>query len=393
MLNFQTIDCQEFTRSYWQKQPLVIRNALPGFVHPLSADELAGLAMEEDIESRIVIGTPEKAPYWHLRRGPFGEADFAGLPASHWTLLVQGVDRFVPGVAALLEHFRFLPAWRVDDVMISFATKEGGVGPHYDNYDVFLYQAQGRRKWMLTTQDCVLDNYEQDIELRIMKRFDVEQEIILEEGDMLYLPPHVGHHGVSLSDDCLTYSFGYRSYQTGELWDSLGEYMAMSQRPPSLYRDPDWSDISDKAEIPDAAWRQAKAALQTILDDDQAMRRWFAAFATSLDQQAESLLPMPDDENGTLADFCASLHLAAGIERNPLCRFAYIKDTDTQALFVNGCEWCVDGVSPDLVRLLANESYVPMTQLQAFLKADERDANQACLYELWKLQWLELDTQ
>jgi 50S ribosomal protein L16 3-hydroxylase len=224
MLNLNNISITSFLTNYWQKKPLVIRQALPGFNSPISPDELAGLALEEEIESRIVWETPNQSPQWHLKRGPFTEKDFSSLPNSHWTLLVQGVDRVIPEVYALLDHFNFLPQWRVDDVMISFATLFGGVGPHYDNYDVFLYQAKGQRLWSLTSQKCKPENYIPELELRIMREFAVEEEILLEEGDMLYLPPHIGHYGISQSDECMTYSFGYRSYQGQELWDSLGDY-------------------------------------------------------------------------------------------------------------------------------------------------------------------------
>ena len=226
MINLQQISLKTFLSEYWQKKPLVIRQALPDFVNPLSPDELAGLALEEEIESRLVFETPDKKPYWHLKSGPFFENDFNTLPKTHWTLLVQGVDRIIPEVYELLDHFNFIPQWRIDDVMISYAALNGSVGPHYDNYDVFLYQAKGRREWSLTTQNCNTENYIKDLELRIMNQFDIEERFILEEGDMLYLPPHVGHYGISLSDECMTYSFGYRSYQGQELWDSLGDYLS-----------------------------------------------------------------------------------------------------------------------------------------------------------------------
>lgn len=138
MLHFQQINLETFLTEYWQKKPLLLRNALPNFINLLSPDELAGLALEEEVESRIVIQRPHHIKPWHLLRGPFCEKDFQSLPKTHWTLLVQGVDRFVPEVYQLLEHFNFLPQWRIDDVMISYASKYGSVGPHYDNYDVFL---------------------------------------------------------------------------------------------------------------------------------------------------------------------------------------------------------------------------------------------------------------
>ncbi len=136
------LTAREFLRDYWQKKPLLIRQAIPDFESPIDADELAGLALEEEVESRVIIA-------WELRRGPFSEDSFSQLPEREWTLLVQAVDQFVPEVAELLEHFRFLPSWRIDDVMISFAAPGGSVGPHFDNYDVFLLQGKGKRHWKI----------------------------------------------------------------------------------------------------------------------------------------------------------------------------------------------------------------------------------------------------
>lgn len=390
MLNLQDITHDEFLKNYWQKKPLVIRNAIPGFETSFTADDLAGLSLEDEIESRLVFETPNKAPYWSLRRGPFTEKDFETLPESHWTLLVQGVDRFVPEVAALFEHFNFIPSWRVDDVMISYAVDMGSVGPHYDNYDVFLYQAKGRRKWLLTTQNCVENNFHLDVDLRIMKDFKVEQELILEEGDMLYLPPNVGHHGISLSGDCMTYSFGYRSYQGQEMWDNFGEYIASQDSSPIYYKDPVWSVNADTAEIPEDACVQAKATLQTILDDDKLFKSWFASFVTTLDQQAELILPEPpeDEECVDLTVFIEELRSSPGLQRNPACRFAYFNDQQTSrlSLFVNGCEWNIALVDCELVKIVANNRTVLLNTLMPFMHSP---ANQTFLYELWKLQWME----
>lgn len=385
MVHFQSIDAKTFLSEYWQKKPLVIRQALPGFINLLSADELAGLAMDEDIESRLVFETPNKAPAWQLKRGPFVEADFSKLPKTHWTLLVQAVDQVIPDVAALLDHFNFIPQWRVDDVMISYAVKHGSVGPHYDNYDVFLYQASGQRKWSLTTKNCNATNALKDVDLRIMATFEVEEEYILQPGDMLYLPPHVGHHGVSLDDDCITYSFGYRSYQGQELWDSLGDYLSEQQTVTPLYIDPNWAAIKATSAIPQAAWLQAKQLLQQILEDDALIQSWFGCFATRLDQQAEQHMPLPleEEEWGDLSAFMHALQETSGLLRDATCRIAYV---DNQ-LFINGCVWHTSGVSPALFQLVANHRQLELVELEPFLI---QESNQLFLYDLWKLQWLQL---
>lgn len=387
MIRFTTTDLATFLREYWQKKPMVFRQAIPDFDHPISADELAGLALEDELESRIVIQNPGTQSNWQLKRGPFKERDFKKLPASHWTLLVQGVDRFVPEVAELLTHFNFIPRWRIDDVMISYAVEQGSVGPHYDNYDVFLYQAKGRRKWCLTSQHCTLENYLTEFDLRIMNNFVVEEAFILEEGDMLYLPPHIGHHGISLSSDCMTYSFGYRSYQAQELWDSFGEYLAEHAKIPDLYKDPAWLGLTDSAELPQSAASQAKIILQKIIDDEPKLQTWFGCFATQIDQQAEQLLPLPDDNpDDSQALFLTNLASSQGLQRNYLCRFAYqMNDESGLALFINGSNWNSQGISDGLIKLVANQTSIDLSQLQPYLNQDK---NQQFLYELWQLQWI-----
>lgn len=385
MVHFQSIDAKIFLSEYWQKKPLVIRQALPGFINPLSADELAGLAMDEDIESRMVFETPKKAPAWQLKRGPFVESDFTKLPKTHWTLLVQAVDQVIPEVACLLDHFNFIPQWRVDDVMISYAVEHGSVGPHYDNYDVFLYQASGQRKWSLTTKDCNTTNALNDVDLRIMATFEVEEEHILQPGDMLYLPPHVGHHGISLDDDCITYSFGYRSYQGQELWDSLGDYLSEQHTATPLYTDPNWATIKATSALPREAWLNAKHVLKQVLEDDTLLQSWFGCFATRLDQQAEQHMPLPLEEEdwGDVSTFIRALRDSPGLLRDATCRIAY---ADNQ-LFINGCIWETSGVSPALFQQVANHRQLDLAELEPWLI---HESNQLFLYDLWKLQWLQL---
>lgn len=386
MLRFKEVGLQEFLTDYWQKKPLIFRQALPGFINPLDGDELAGLAMEDEIESRLVIQTPHHKPQWHLKRGPLKEKDFQNLSDSHWTLLVQGVDRFIPEVAALLNHFNFLPQWRVDDVMISYAVEEGSVGPHYDNYDVFLFQAQGRRKWSLTTKDCVESNYLPDSELRIMKNFATENEFILEEGDMLYLPPHVAHHGISLSDNCITYSFGFRSYQRQELWDNLGEYFSSKNMPQMLYKDPDWVSTTGTSEIPEQAWLNAREILGSVLKNDELIKDWFGTFATSLDQHAESILQPPSNLNQ--AEFLKELSVSTGLVRNSITRMAYYKESDAPflSLYINGQKWSIESVSTELIKKIADNREINSSEINALI---QNEADQHFLYKLWHLNCLE----
>lgn len=377
-----SITLEDFLSNFWQKKACVFRQPIPHFTNPLSPDELAGLAMEEEIESRLVWQTPEKPPYWHLKRGPFKKKDFTSLPASHWTLLVQGVDRFVPEVADLLKHFTFIPQWRFDDVMISYAVNEGSVGPHYDNYDVFLYQAKGKRKWLLTSKNCHRDNYLDNVDLRIMNDFIVEEEHILEEGDMLYLPPHIAHHGISLTDECMTYSFGYRSLPSQELWENVTDYLAETETEEVLYQDPDFIAVSGSNEIPGQAWQRARDMLLRTINDDTKMQHWFAHLVTGLDNQAEIFLSSNEGEENQ-KDFKNAIMNSTHINHNPLCRFAYFTN-EKRYLYINGKSWNIENVDDSIVTFIANNRQFELAQIDISCPK-----TQGFLYDLWRQHYIE----
>ena len=386
MIEFGDLDLQTFLTEYWQKKPLLIKNALPGFVTPVSAEELAGLSLEEEVESRIVIQHGEQD--YELQRGPFDEQTYQNLPETDWTLLVQGMDRLLPEVGALLEDFDFIPQWRIDDIMVSYATTGGNVGPHFDHYDVFLLQAQGQRRWQLTAQDCEASNYIEGVDLRLMKRFIVEDDYVCNPGDLLYVPPKWGHHGTGLTDDCMTFSIGYRTYKGLELWDSFGDYLAENNAFQTLYQDPDWQD-SNPGEITEGSWRQAKSLLQGALEDDNALRTWFGRFATQLDQGASEQLPEPleEDEQTDTETLIDNLAVAEGIVRDPVCRFAYLETDGQVILYINSAIWQDFGAEADFLRLLANHRSIDQASLAPYLK---HPGNQALLADLWQLQFFEI---
>jgi 50S ribosomal protein L16 3-hydroxylase len=218
----------EFLSEYWHKKPLLIKNAIPNFTGLLSPEELAGLACEDEVQSRIV---EEINGQWHASHGPFDDEDFARLPENpdpkhRWTLLVQTVNHYLPEASALLQQFDFIPHARLDDLMISYAQDGGGVGPHFDSYDVFLLQGQGKRLWRVSEQTDL--ELIEGAPLRILKNFDTAQEWLLEAGDMLYLPPQLAHWGIAVSDgkvDCMTYSIGFRAPKNQELATEFLGYM------------------------------------------------------------------------------------------------------------------------------------------------------------------------
>jgi 50S ribosomal protein L16 3-hydroxylase len=270
------ISAQKFLQRYWQREPLLIRKALIDYRSPISPDELAGLALETEVESRLVEG---KAKDWSLRHGPFTEQDFLQLPEQDWTLLVQAVDLWVPEVQQLLERFDFLPPWRLDDVMVSFACPGGSVGPHFDQYDVFLLQVEGARRWQIGGH-CDGDSpLQADCPLRVLESFSSQQEWLLEPGDMLYLPPGIAHWGVA-ETECLTYSIGFRSPSIADLLGDLAVEL-MAQGYEAHYRDPAMSQALTGREIDPTFVAQAKQQLWQAIDNDDLIGDWFARFMTA----------------------------------------------------------------------------------------------------------------
>ena len=224
---------REFMHRHWQRRPLLVRNAIPRFVPPTSRTELFALAARDDVESRLVRVRNKRD--WSLTQGPIARSKFPPLRQPGWTLLVQGVDLHHDAAHSLLQQFRFVPDARLDDLMISWASDGGGVGPHVDSYDVFLLQASGTRRWRIARRyDAALDAR---APLKMLRRFDAEQEHVLEPGDLFYLPPSWAHEGVAVGGDCMTCSIGMRAPQRGALAAELAQRLAETYDDPTLYRD------------------------------------------------------------------------------------------------------------------------------------------------------------
>jgi len=266
------ITASEFLKHYWHKKPLLIKNAIPGFKGLLSPDELAGLACEEEVQSRIVEEIKGK---WHASHGPFDENDFTNLPEKpdpkhRWTLLVQSVNHHLPEAAELLSQFDFIPHARLDDLMVSYAPDGGGVGPHFDSYDVFLLQGQGKRLWRISEQSDL--SLVEGAPLRILKNFDTAQEWLVEAGDLLYLPPHLAHWGIAVADgkaDCMTYSIGFRAPKVQELATEFLGFMQDKLNKdanalPGIYQDADLTLQEHPAEIGSGMISKVADILKTI---------------------------------------------------------------------------------------------------------------------------------
>lgn len=249
---------RQFLREYWQKKPLLVRNAFPGFSGLLSPQELAGLACLEEAQSRLV---QQKGARWQLRNGPFTDEDFTGLPKTKWTLLVQGINHFLPEAERLLQKFDFVPHARLDDLMVSYAPKGGSVGPHFDSYDVFLLQGLGHRHWQIGAQQDI--TLVPGAPLKILQHFRPEQEWTLGPGDMLYLPPRYAHFGVAL-DDCMTYSVGFRVPSAEELATQFLVYLQDHIQLQGMYQDPDLAPQRHPAQIGDKMLSQVSRMLAQI---------------------------------------------------------------------------------------------------------------------------------
>lgn len=354
---------REFLRDYWQQKPLLVRQAIPGYQSPISPDELAGLSLEEEVESRIVLEHGDSP--WELRRGPFTEETYQNLPERDWTLLVQAVDQFVPEVAELLEQFRFLPSWRIDDVMISYAAPGGGVGPHYDNYDVFLLQAHGQRRWKIG-QMCDADSpILEHADLRILADFAETDEWVLEPGDMLYLPPRLAHFGIA-ENDCMTYSVGFRAPSAAEVLthftDFLGQFLTDEER----YSDAGSVPCTDPHQIQRDALDRLKALLNEHMNDERLLLTWFGQFMT--EPRYPELVAGPELEED---DLLASLEDGAVLVRNPSARLAWSDVDDDLLLFASGQSRLLPGNLRELLKLICAADALHSDNLGQWLADDE----------------------
>jgi 50S ribosomal protein L16 3-hydroxylase len=271
------LNAEAFLAEYWQRRPLLLRGGLPGFRCPLPADELAGLACESQVESRLVLEQGATGP-WELRQGPFAEADFAALPDDRWTLLVQDVDKHLPEVAELLRAFDFIPDWRLDDIMISYAADQGSVGPHVDQYDVFLIQAEGRRRWRIDAGPSPDLACIPGLDLSILSHFSPTDDWVLDPGDILYLPPGVPHWGTA-EGECMTWSVGLRAAAWRDLASDWCEHLAETRLPPGRYRDPGLSIQTHRGEIRPEVFDAIRATLEQALTGAGAdeFRAWLGA--------------------------------------------------------------------------------------------------------------------
>ncbi|MBN4080538.1 cupin domain-containing protein [Beggiatoa alba] len=328
------ISPEQFIAEYWQQQPLVIKQGFNDFKSPISADELAGLACEEEVHSRIVIEKGGEHP-WQVLDGPMDEAIFASLPESHWTLLVNDVEKHLPQFAWIVDAFRFIPEWRMDDLMISYAPTGGTVGPHLDQYDVFILQAQGYRRWQISTQPVNADNQIANTALRIHKNFTAEQEWRLAPGDIIYIPPGVTHYGVA-EDDCLSFSIGFRAPTHAEMLTDFIDFTSHALAPEKTYKDRHLKLQTSANEITRDALEDVRNIFNEYLNpDNPALARWFGRFVSD----TKTDLVYENDE--TIIHFEELKQRHPILYRNPASRFAFYIQAQESLLFIDGMDYKV----------------------------------------------------
>jgi 50S ribosomal protein L16 3-hydroxylase len=343
------ISPEQFMRQYWQKKPLLIRAAVPNFKPLLSEVELLEMAANDEVESRLVEHT---AKGWKLSPGPIEKAPTA--KKKDWTLLVQGVDLHVDAVHALMQQFRFVPDARLDDVMISIAGEGGGVGPHFDSYDVFLLQAAGRRRWQISAQkDLTLVD---GAPLKILQNFKPTQEYILEPGDMLYLPPRYAHDGVALDAGCQTYSIGFRAPRAGELArellhrlaEEIADGMEDDPKLAKLYEDRTQEATAQPGQLPPALMAFALEAVNKALADK-----------TLLEQLIGETLT--DPKPGVYFDEVRLPKTWRRIVLSAKTRLSY----DAKHMFINGQSFVCAGADAKILRKLADQRSLFAADLKA----------------------------
>lgn len=326
---------ERFMRRHWQKKPLLIRQAIPGFTAPIPRPELFALAEREDVESRVIERLPNEG--WGLKRGPFRRRSLPAFRRPDWTLLVQGVDLHDVRAERLLQQFRFVPDARLDDLMISWASDGGGVGPHFDSYDVFLLQAQGRRRWRIGRMPHA--ELRDDVPTKILKSFEPEEEYVLEPGDMLYLPPRWAHDGTA-EGECMTYSVGFRAPRRDELAREVA-LRALEDLPDDspIYADPGQPATATPGLLSDHLVTYAMEAVHRALSSERDLRRAVGEY-------------LSDPKPGVWFDRCDGDEAPLGkLRLDPGTRLLY----DAHYCYINGESFRMSGRDAALMRSLAND--------------------------------------
>lgn len=348
MFPLGNLSVETFLRDYWQKKPLLIKQGWPGFNSPISPEELAGLALEPMVESRLLHHADKQ---WQLAHGPFTDDDFTQLPESNWTLLVQAVDHWYPEAAELLQAFRFIPDWRRDDLMVSYAVPGGTVGPHFDNYDVFLLQGQGRRIWRLGQQCDEQTPLTGHPELRLLQDFDESACYQLEPGDLLYLPPGLAHCG-SCDEPSMSFSIGFRAPSAREMLDSFCTFLLERVDADLRYSDPDIAIQTDASELTSTAQHKVQQLLNPYLNNPALLNEWFGR------HMSEAKYPELTPEVEPIAP--GTLSPGGYFERTPGSRLIWSRNGEQLCLFADGASLQVSDVLEAEIKSLCDQGVITL---------------------------------
>ena len=379
---------RDFLNKFWQKRPLLMKGALKPFPDLISPDEVAGLSCDPRVESRLIMEKGGKTP-WELRRGPFKPSLFSKLPKTHWTILVIGVDRFVPAVNEFVDNFSFIPFWRIDDVMISVAYDKGNVGAHVDNYDVFLVQAHGTREWMIEDRAVLEDDFVAGLPIRLLKKFKPTHRWLLEPGDILYLPPRFPHHGIAQGDRCMTISVGFRAPSIHDIINGVVTEALTSSDETKRYEDPELMPQAP-GEITAGTIDKIKKIITEQVANDNIVESWLSRYVTEsyCDVELNTRKKPP-----SIQQIKKALTMGADITRAEGARCAFINDTKaTQKrsvakkdsglairFYANGERYDLTGKAALLAIELANRVHLPNAIVKPYLN------NKAALNFLAKL--------
>lgn len=364
-LNLGELSLADFMQQYWQKQPLLIKQGFKNFQDPLSADELAGLALEDEVESRLVEC---RNGNWQLETGPF--EDFNRYGDKDWTILVQAVDHWHPPAAELIEPFRFIPNWRIDDLMVSFSTPGGGVGPHLDQYDVFIIQGEGKRHWRVGMPDASLKQFCPHPRLLQVTPFTACIDVIMEPGDILYIPPGCPHEGISL-ENSLNYSVGFRAPAQKDLLTGLADYLLDNDITGKRFSDPDRTLSNNIGAISEQDLDQVQQLLVQLVSDRNALPQWFGQYITQAKHELDQQEPDPHYQAEEIAEYLEEGSVLARLGGLRCCYYQATADSDIQ-LFINGNKIVLPAEELTTAQLFCDSKRIDQQQCLHFTAREER---------------------
>lgn len=360
-INWGELTPEKFLKEYWQKKPLLIKNAFTDFNDPIAADELAGLAMENEIESRIVsYSNTDHDKSWQVNHGPF--EDFTQFGEENWTLLVQAVNNWSRPTHSLLTPFSFIPNWRIDDVMVSFSTPNGGVGAHLDQYDVFIIQGSGKRRWQVGLPDQTLQTLLPAPDLKQVSDFSPLIDEITQAGDLLYIPPNHPHNGVSI-ENSMNFSIGFQAPSSQELWSSFADQLIDGHLGEHRFEDPHRAICNTPSHIGDKDINDLKSFMLQQLNDPKLFGQFIGKFVTQNHHALEILIPVNEIDNEKLMDILSESDIqflpVSGIK-------AAIIENNNDNLFINGEAFSIDADTLPLAKALVNRDPLTTKYLNSF---------------------------